>query len=245
MLIKGLRKQEPVLVIKRLLITSDLLSNASTHYTWATWAHSLASCAAPNFPHQLPLSIQSFIPASHTSHTPDSLIYTLKKSKTDQFGESFPIYIFCPNSFLSPYEPLSEYVLSRYANHSSPQEPLFLAENGKMATIWFIKHFQNILSTFGISPEHYSIHLFRIGAATTAASIGILDETIRVHTSVIILLISVKLKPTSAHSNLWVSSSNPAYYLQRRSPHSESPDHPDRRTITSFPFPILFNLSSF
>lgn len=29
----------------------------------------------------------------------------VKKSKTNQFGESFPIYIFRLNSFLSPYEP--------------------------------------------------------------------------------------------------------------------------------------------
>lgn len=55
----------------------------------------------------------AFNPVIHPSlsdisaHTPDSLIYryTLKKSKTNQFGESFPIYIFRLNSFLSPYEP--------------------------------------------------------------------------------------------------------------------------------------------
>lgn len=132
-------------------------------------------------------STSAFNPVIHPSlsdisaHTPDSLIYTLKKSKTDQFGESTPIYIFRFNSFLSPYEPLSEYAHSRYANNSSPQDPLFLTEHGKMATrSWFNKHFQKVLSASGISPKHYYIHSFRIGAATTAASAGILDETIRV-----------------------------------------------------------------
>ncbi|KAG1957226.1 proline and serine-rich protein 1-like [Pimephales promelas] len=132
-------------------------------------------------------STSAFNPAIHpslsdiTAHTPDSLIYNLKRSKTDQFGESSPIYLFRLHSFLSPYEPLSEYVSSRYANLSSPREPLFLTENRKMATrFWFSKHFQSILSISGISPEHYSTHSFRIGAATTAASMGISDETIRI-----------------------------------------------------------------
>ncbi|RXN38248.1 proline and serine-rich 1-like protein [Labeo rohita] len=136
---------------------------------------------------ELAPSTSAFNPAIHPSlsdisaHTPDSLIYTLKKSKTDQFGRSCPIYIFRLNSFISPFEPISEYVLSRYANSSSPQEPLFLTENGKMATrLWFNKHFLKVLSTSGISPEHYSLHSFRIGAATSAASAGISDETIRV-----------------------------------------------------------------
>ncbi|RXN07697.1 tyrosine recombinase [Labeo rohita] len=136
---------------------------------------------------ELAPSTSAFNPAIHPSlsdisaHTPDSLIYTLKKSKTDQFGRSCPIYIFRLNSFISAFEPISEYVLSRYANSSSPQEPLFLTENGKMATrLWFNKHFLKVLSASGISPEHYSLHSFRIGAATSAASAGISDETIRV-----------------------------------------------------------------
>lgn len=70
---------------------------------------------------------------------------------------------------------------ARCANNSTPQEPLFLTENGKIATrFWFNKHFQKVLSASGISPEHNSIHSFWIGAATTAASTGISDETIRV-----------------------------------------------------------------
>ncbi|XDV17039.1 hypothetical protein PO909_016490 [Leuciscus waleckii] len=143
MLIRGLRKQEPVLNIKHLPLTSDLLSQC---------IHTLRSgYLSPSIDQSLECmfflaffgflrcsefapSTSAFNPAIHpslsdiTAHTPDSLIYNLKRSKTDQFGESFPIYIFRLRSFVSPYEPLSEYVSSRYANHSSPQ---FTLPHGK------------------------------------------------------------------------------------------------------------------
>ncbi|CAM4454228.1 unnamed protein product [Leuciscus chuanchicus] len=214
-------------------------------------------------------STSAFNPAIHpslsdiTAHTPDSLIYNLKRSKTDQFGESFPIYIFRLHSFLSPYEPLSEYVSSRYANHSSPQEPLFLTENRKMATrFWFSKHFQSILRTSGISPEHYSIHSFRIGAATTTASMGISDETIRVlgrwSSEAYRLYIRnnlndlrqaqariVSSKPLGVFKlHPGGSSSNSAYCLQRRSPHSESPGSDSLISQTEIRHEIFEQISS-
>ncbi|RXN17693.1 proline and serine-rich 1-like protein [Labeo rohita] len=196
MLIKGLRKREPASLARRLPLTSDLLSQCISILRSGFMSPSIDRTLECMFLlaffgflrcSELAPSTSAFNPAIHPSlsdisaHTPDSLIYTLKKSKTDQFGKSRPIYIFRLNSFISPFEPISEYVLSRYANNSSPQEPLFLTENGKMATrFWFNKHFLKVLSASGISPEHYSLHSFRIGAATTAASAGISDETIRV-----------------------------------------------------------------
>ncbi|KAI2666821.1 hypothetical protein H4Q32_026527 [Labeo rohita] len=196
MLIKGLRKREPASSARRLPLTSDLLSQCICTLRSGYMSPSIDRTLECMFLlaffgflrcSELAPSTSAFNPAIHPSlsdisaHTPDSLIYTLKKSKTDQFGKSCPIYIFRLNSFISPFEPISEYVLSRYANNSSPQEPLFLTENGKMATrFWFNKHFLKVLSASGISPEHYSLHSFRIGAATTAASAGISDETTRV-----------------------------------------------------------------
>ncbi|XP_049427268.1 uncharacterized protein LOC125885641, partial [Epinephelus fuscoguttatus] len=116
-----------------------------------------------------------------TTHTSDSLIFTLRSSKTDQLGVTFPIYIFRLNSFLSPHEPLTRYIHTRYSAHASPQDPLFLTETGRMATrFWFQKHFHNILRLSGISSDHYSCHSFRIGAASSAARSGISDQVIQV-----------------------------------------------------------------
>ncbi|KAK1881641.1 Protein kinase C-like [Dissostichus eleginoides] len=113
-------------------------------------------------------------------HTNDSLIFTLRRSKTDQLGISF--HIFRLNSYLSPYEPLTKYLSARYAAHATPQHPLFLTETGKMATrFWFQKHFHNVLLISGICSEHYSSHSFRIGAASTAAKLSISDQTIQAH----------------------------------------------------------------
>ena len=105
----------------------------------------------------------------------------LRRSKTDQLGISCPIYIFRLHSDTSPYEPLTKYINSRYATKASPQHPLFITETGKMATrFWFQKHLHSVLRISGISPEHYSSHSFRIGAASTAARLGISDQTVQV-----------------------------------------------------------------
>ncbi|KAJ4945994.1 hypothetical protein JOQ06_023672, partial [Pogonophryne albipinna] len=105
----------------------------------------------------------------------------LRRSKTDQLGISFPIHIFRLNSYPSPYEPLTKYLSARYDAHATPQHPLFLTETGKMATrFWFQKHFHYVLPILGICSEHYSSHSFRIGAASTAARLGISDQTVQV-----------------------------------------------------------------
>ncbi|KAI4829046.1 hypothetical protein KUCAC02_023109, partial [Chaenocephalus aceratus] len=145
-------------------------------------------CSPTVFSHHVQLNPQLEL-LSHASreailnslHTNDSLIFTLRRSKTDQLGISFPIHIFRLNSYLSPYEPLTKYLSARYAANATPQHPLFLTETGKMATrFWFQKHFHNVLLISRIRSEHYSSHSFRIGAASTAARLGTSDQTIQV-----------------------------------------------------------------
>lgn len=65
-----------------------------------------------------------------TINTSESLIFTLRKSKPDQLGVSFPINIFHLNSYVSPYKPLTKYIniSTRYAAKASPQHQLFLTE---------------------------------------------------------------------------------------------------------------------
>ncbi|KAK1901466.1 putative CCR4-associated factor 1 like 5 [Dissostichus eleginoides] len=118
MLIKGLRKQEPSLTAKRLPLTSDLLSlcirslrsgylspmidlTLECMFLLAFFGFLRCSEFAP--------TSSAYNPHHHPSlsdislHTNDSLIFTLRRSKTDQLGISFPIYIFRLNFYLSPY----------------------------------------------------------------------------------------------------------------------------------------------
>ncbi|XP_049456496.1 uncharacterized protein LOC125903558 [Epinephelus fuscoguttatus] len=196
MLIKGLRKQEPALTARRLALTSDLLCccihTLRSGYISPTVDLTLESMFLLAFFGFLRCSefaptSSVYDPSRHpslsdiTTHTSDSLIFTLCRSKTDQLGVTFPIYIFRLNSFLSPHEPLTRYIHTRYSAHASPQDPLFPTETGRMATrFWFQKHFHNILRLSGISSDHYSCHSFRIGAASSAARSGISDQVIQV-----------------------------------------------------------------
>ncbi len=196
MLIKGLRKQEPSLPASRLPLTTDLLRlcihSLHSGYMSPTVDLTLESMFLLAFFGFLRCSeftptTSIFNPAHHprlsdiSVHTTDSLIFTLRRSKTDQLGVSSHVYIFRLNSDLSPYEPLTKYINSRYTAQASPQHPLFLTETGKMAThFWFHKHLREVLSISGISPEHYSGHSFHIGAASSATRLRISDQTIQV-----------------------------------------------------------------
>ena len=114
-------------------------------------------------------------------HDPSSLVFTIKHSKTDQYGNTTPIFLFKLNNLLSPYEPLLNYIHSRRAQHAAPSDPLFVTNHGSVATrTWFHSHLRLVLSKAGYSPELFSGHSFRIGAASTASSKGVPDHVIQI-----------------------------------------------------------------
>ncbi len=54
---------------------------------------------------------------------------------------------------------------------AGPQDPLFSTEEGKpMSRAWFASRLHLLCQYCGLSPERYTAHSLRIGAATTAAS---------------------------------------------------------------------------
>eukprot|EP00064_Thunnus_orientalis_P024128 superscaffoldBa00009934_g24404 len=115
-------------------------------------------------------------PHGFTTH-----IYHLKRSKTNQSGQPQPIYLFRLDSYISPYEPIHEYISTRLANRASPQDPLFITEMGRVATrFWFHHHMRSVLARSGIPPDQFSGHSFRIGAASTASRQGIPDNVIKI-----------------------------------------------------------------
>ena len=109
MLIKGLRKQEPALPARRLPLTSDLLSlcirslrsgyispmvdlTLESMFLLAFFGFLRCSEFAPTSSVYNPSQHPSL--SDITIHTADSLLFTLRRSKTDQLGLSFPIFLF-------------------------------------------------------------------------------------------------------------------------------------------------------
>ncbi|KAK7938714.1 hypothetical protein WMY93_002040 [Mugilogobius chulae] len=194
-LLKGLRKSEPHPPPKRQPLTTDLLLRCALVLR--------SGCIAPAFDLSLECmfllaffgflrcsefapSSSAFDPTFHPTlsdvvrHSEDLFVFTLRRSKTDQIGASFPIYLFRLNSPLSPNDPRTKYLAARYASNASFSDPLFLTETGQMATrFWFSAHFRNVLRLSG-APGRFSIHSFRNGAATSAARAGIPDRVIQV-----------------------------------------------------------------
>jgi len=128
----------------------------------------------------------TFDPSAHpcvsdiTLHSPDTLIFSLKRSKTNQSGPAVPIFLFRLNSPLSPFESLQKLIHSKSGSHALPSSPLFITESGLVASrFWFHHHLRLILTKSGIDPTHYSGHSFRIGAASSASSQGVADHTIQ------------------------------------------------------------------
>ena len=196
MLLKGLRKAEPRPTPKRLPLTSDLLTRCITTLRSGYLNPRVDSVLESMFLlaffgflrcSEFTTSSLNFQPARHatlsdiTIQSSDTLVFHLKCSKTNQSGPPHPIFLFRLDGYLSPYEPICNYINSRLASKASPLDPLFITETGKAASrFWFHHHFRHILSRSGISPELYSGHSFRIGAASSASKQKIPDHIIKI-----------------------------------------------------------------
>jgi len=100
----------------------------------------------------------------------------IKPSKTDPFRKGIHIFMGSTGNDLCPVNAMLVYLARR-----GPQSgPLFLFENGRFLT-WdrFVRQIKSALMAAGVSCKHYSGDSFRIGAASTAASRGIPEATIK------------------------------------------------------------------
>ena len=62
---------------------------------------------------------------------------------------------------------------------TSPRCPLFLIPGKRpLSKTWFNHHLKQILIKSNLSPEQYTAHSFRIGAATSAANQGISSSSL-------------------------------------------------------------------
>ena len=102
--------------------------------------------------------------------------FHLKKSKCDQFGVGSDIVLGRTATPICPVEATLRYIEKR----GSQSGPFFLkAEKEVVTKPWFVAQIREILGILGFPQKNYAGHSFRIGAATTAAAMGIADSTIQ------------------------------------------------------------------
>eukprot|EP00794_Sanderia_malayensis_P020700 gene20700-biopygen17087 len=106
---------------------------------------------------------------------PDRIFMNLKFSKTDQFGKGCSIVLTKSGNTLCPVLALFHYPHVRGSAHG----PLFHWENYSPLTKGTLNtRLQHVLRLCGW-PKTFTLHSFRVGAATTAASLGFPDYLIK------------------------------------------------------------------
>ena len=99
---------------------------------------------------------------------PDNFFVNLKFSKTDQFGKGASIVLARTDTNVCPVRALMSYLHVR----GPTPGPLFLLSDGTPLTKSKLNtHLQHVLKQCGWSGI-FTLHSFRVGAATTAASLG-------------------------------------------------------------------------
>ena len=100
----------------------------------------------------------------------------LSHSKTDQFGKGVDIYLGRTGQDLCPVSAILAYLAVR----GKEPGPLFKLRDGCFLTKnIFITRVREALIVLGFDGAMYAGHSFRIGAATTAAEVGIEDSVIK------------------------------------------------------------------
>lgn len=100
----------------------------------------------------------------------------LKTSKVDQFGRGVDVILGSTGAELCPVRALTHYLGRR----GSASGPFFILDGGEALTkSAFVDRFRSILRDIGVQASQFAGHSFRIGAATTAAMVGIEDSMIQ------------------------------------------------------------------
>ena len=106
-------------------------------------------------------------------HNPQVITLHLRHSKTDQFSRGAHIYFGRTQSVLCPVSALLTYMAIRPPTPG----PLFIFLDGTPLTRQkLVYHLRKAVSNLGLTTAGHS---FRIGAASTAARVGINDSTIQ------------------------------------------------------------------
>ena len=130
--------------------------------------------SASKFDPQIHLSLSDL--AVDNTQAPQVISIKLKRSKTDQFMKGVKLVLGRTHNVLCPVTALLAYL----AHRGDSPGPLFCWANREPLTkTKFVDHVRKGLIIANIPAHLYTGHSFRIGAATTAASVGIEDSTIQ------------------------------------------------------------------
>ena len=130
-------------------------------------------------------SQSSWDPATHlcygdvtldSADSPSLIQVRLKASKTDPFRQGVSVYLGITGGDLCPVAAILDYMVRR-----GPTEgPFFTFADGSFLTRdRLVRAMREALQSAGVDSTAYAGHSFRIGAATTAARLGVPDSMIK------------------------------------------------------------------
>ena len=194
--LNGIRRASPQHTrIQRLPVTPALLSSIHSLWSqqpitfdktmlWAAFCTGFFGCMrAGEFTatsEHIPTNQQQYLASTDLTvnchHNPQVITLHLRHSKTDQFSRGAHIYFGRTQSVLCPVSALLAYMAIRPPTPG----PLFIFQDGTPLTRQkLVYHLRKAVSNLGLTTAGYSGHSFRIGAASTAARVGINDSTIQ------------------------------------------------------------------
>ncbi|XP_055350942.1 uncharacterized protein LOC129597431 [Paramacrobiotus metropolitanus] len=107
----------------------------------------------------------------------ESVVISVRRSKTDQFGHGYKITLVSTSRSVCPVTAIQNYAAVRIPTQQS--HPFFLQQDGQFVTRTQVDRWLQIFLNGTPGRERYSTHSFRIGAASTAASNGAPDSAIQ------------------------------------------------------------------
>ena len=111
---------------------------------------------------------------------PTYLEVSIKASKTDVFRKGVTVVLGATGKKLCPVATILQYMSNPRPAAASPKGAFFVFSDGSALTrAKLVKEMRAALEARGIRPSDYAGHSFRIGAATTAATCGMLDSLIK------------------------------------------------------------------
>ncbi|XP_033730321.1 uncharacterized protein LOC117319653 [Pecten maximus] len=195
-ILRGLKKLQGTPVKPRLPITFNILSKLCSAFRQgvfdpATDTTMEAACCVAFFAflrcgeftcttNTFDSSIHLCISDIQVAPDSNSMTLRLKASKTDPFRQGVTIHLFRTHHHVCAVAAVIRMLTERFMNGCRPSDPLFSIHSAALTRHVFIDKLRQTLIRLGLNHSLYTVHSFRIGAATTAAQSDVPDHLIKV-----------------------------------------------------------------